>query len=227
MNKCYVRRNLEENKRVLGGFTLLALLIDVFVVGTPIVLSYFQKVPSIREINLLASHLFVLVLYFFCLGIIKGSYNFHLILSVTGNRGAYLRQVIVWGVAVSTIFSLISMILAYVIGLMVVIFINPRGIAFVGVNVSYFLEVPLLLWTVINMGFVVGALFYRLRARSFGVLVASGIWMIIINENYKTMGIFMSALKPWEYTLSGVFCLCIGIVLLRKAPIMCYAHDLI
>lgn len=227
MNRCYIKQELKGSQKALINFVLLALFIDALVVGTHIALSYIQRVPKLQEINLLVTHLFILIFYFLILGIVKGSSEFHLMLSVTGNRGAYLRQFVVWSIVISMVFTFISMVMAYTIGLMVILFIDPRGIEFVGVNINYFFEVPFILWIVIGIGFLIGSVYYRLKARSFGILVAMSVWLILINENYRLIGDFLSKRTGWECVLGGVICFGIGIVLLRKAPIMCYAHDLI
>ncbi|WP_070000534.1 hypothetical protein [Cellulosilyticum sp. I15G10I2] len=196
---------------------------------------YYSKKREYITCCLHDNHIIVLLLAVLGMGVLYSSREFDGYMKVAAKRKEYLRGFLIY----SGLLSLGILVLNRVITLI----LSALVIYILGIPVEFFSSVDfakewvIYLWGM-NLGFFIGAVFYRMRKRTFWVMsfmagyvlvriamggyflgmnmeeVHQGIWKIV--EHFKGIGLLFVSV----FMLGSV-------LLLRKAPIKTYAHDML
>lgn len=181
------------------------------------------------------NHVIVFLIAVLIIGFLYGSREFDGYIKIAAKRKEYLRGVFIY----SASFSLVLLVLNRIFTLM----LSALVIYIVGIPMEFYSNVDLLkewliyLWGM-HLGFLIGAIFYRMQKRTFwGMSFIVGYVLLRIALGGYFLGMDMEDMQQniWNlaenferigFLLVLVFMSGSGF-LLRKAPIKTYAHDML
>lgn len=220
MNKLkpYLSTLLESSKAISSIVIVMILIADLLRIGWTLKISNTLVEESV---SLVGIHISIIAWFMFLSGMSSSLGHFKCFISIRAQRGYCLLSLGLWGIGV-----LVSVTLINFLGLNGLIGLMKQGGKEAIFSYMTIKQAMLSFWIFSlcrSIGFLGGAIYYRISKWLWRVLIVATMF-VLINSHLKEVLLTMT---PGHYLIAIMSCLIGGVLLLRKAPIESYAHDLL
>lgn len=204
-------------------------LIDFFV--KQYIYAIAQDTHKVGVFCLHGNQLILLTCLMLVLGYIYASRDYSGYLKIRAERSSYLIVFLLWSTGLCMLTMMANRIEAVLIESLVIRNLSLPHRVYCATTVLQEVIVYIL---GIQGGFLIGALYYRLRKRSFIVMISSAFLLLMSyalqGENILDLFAFLSRKSESLLITEGwivIGCMCLSSLLLLRAPSISYAHDLL
>ena len=196
---------------------------------------YYSKKREYITCCLHDNHIIVVLLAVLGMGILYGSREFDGYMKIAAKRKEYLTGVLIYSGGLS--------IGSLVLNRMITLILSVLTIYILGIPVQFFASVSFFKeWVIylgaMYLGFFIGAVFYRMHQRTFWIMsfmIGYVLLRIALGGYFLGMNMEGAQQNIWKIAehFEGIGLLLVlvfmlgGVLLLRRAPVKSYAHDML